>query len=99
MIKYVISTLVYQLIKFIPSLKSVIISTIQSDPFIFNKSLETQFQALISDPLRQIHNDSPFSKNLVILIDGIDEYARHEDHANLIQTITNLSHKNWCQSS
>ncbi len=86
-IKPFVSTLVYQLIKFIPTFKSKIIAIIHSDPLIFDESLETQFKVLIFEPLRQIHKESPLQKAIVFLVDGIDECGGDENQVNVIHTI------------
>ncbi|KJA16850.1 hypothetical protein HYPSUDRAFT_46998 [Hypholoma sublateritium FD-334 SS-4] len=86
--KPVVATLAYQLIKSIPSLDSLITLIIRSDPLIFNESIETQFEALIFEPLRRLHKESRFMKPIVFLLDGVDECHGDDSQVNLIRTIT-----------
>ncbi|KJA20320.1 hypothetical protein HYPSUDRAFT_816183 [Hypholoma sublateritium FD-334 SS-4] len=85
--KPVVATLAYQLIKSIPALDSIISPIIQSDPLIFNDSLETQLEVLIFEPLRQLHKQSPIEKPIVFLLDGVDECDGHVNQANVVDTI------------
>ncbi|KJA20299.1 hypothetical protein HYPSUDRAFT_102979, partial [Hypholoma sublateritium FD-334 SS-4] len=85
--KPVVATLAYQLIKSIPALDSIISPIIQSDPLIFNESLEKQFELLIFDPLRQLHKESPIEKAIVFLLDGVDECSGENNQVNVIRTI------------
>ncbi|KJA20325.1 hypothetical protein HYPSUDRAFT_43221 [Hypholoma sublateritium FD-334 SS-4] len=85
--KPVVATLAYQLIQSIPALDSIMTPKIRSNPLIFQESLETQFKVLIFESLRQLHEESPFAKPVVFLVDGVDECAGYENQANLIHTI------------
>ncbi len=87
-IKPVVATLVHQLIRYIPDLKSIIVSKIQSDPLIFTKSLASQFDCLIFGPLQQLQPDLFPVKLIVLLIDGLDECDGDENQVNLIAIIT-----------
>ncbi|KJA20301.1 hypothetical protein HYPSUDRAFT_203812 [Hypholoma sublateritium FD-334 SS-4] len=86
--KPVVATLAYQLIKSIPALDSIISPIMQSNPLIFNESLETQFELLIFKPLRQLHNESPIEKAIVFLVDGVDECSGENNQVNVIRTIS-----------
>ncbi len=86
-IKPVVSTFAYQLIKLIPALGPIIILSIQSDPLIFNESFETQFKVLVFEPLRNLHQQLPFEKPIVLLADGVDECNGDENQINIVRTI------------
>lgn len=72
----VIATLAYQLIQCegLQSIRDIVLSSIQQDPGIFEKSLEHQLKELILKPLRQLER-TPDSTGLplVIILDGLDE--------------------------
>lgn len=87
-IKPLVATLAYQLITLIPALGEIISQNIRSDPLIFDQSLEHQFEALIFEPLRKLHQESPFKHAIILLVDGIDECTIHKDQVNLIHTIS-----------
>ncbi len=85
--KPVVATLAYQLIQSIPALSSIIMPKIQSNPLIFQESLETQFKVLIFEPLKQFHKESPLQRPLVFLVDGVDECGGDNNQVNVIHTI------------
>ncbi len=87
-IKPVVATLAYQLIRAIPALDSIISPKIQSDPLVFNESLETQFNSLIFESLQQLHKESPLQKAIVLLADGVDECSGDENQVNFIHSIS-----------
>lgn len=66
---------------------------IESNPLIFEQSLETQFNNLIMEPLRSLHVSDPSGK-LVLIIDGVDECGRFDDpeRKDLIRTIAKILH-------
>lgn len=67
----------------------IIIPIIESDPLIFTKSLETQLQYLIFEPLRQLHRNFPLTC-VVLLFDGVDECSGNENQKGLVRSITNF---------
>ncbi len=87
-IKPLVATLAYQLIRAIPALDAIISLKIQSDPLIFNESLETQFNSLIFKSLQQLHKESPLQKAIVLLADGVDECSGNENQVNFIHSIS-----------
>ncbi|KJA20371.1 hypothetical protein HYPSUDRAFT_43268 [Hypholoma sublateritium FD-334 SS-4] len=87
-IRPVVATLVHQLIRQIPDLLAIVIPRIHSDPLIFTKSLETQLQYLIFEPLRQLHCDSSLRSIVVLLFDGVDECDDYKNQTDLIFLIS-----------
>ncbi len=85
-----VATLVCQLLPCIPELESIIIPRIKSDPLIFTKSLKTQFEFLLFDPLRELKHLSTRLNTLVLLLDGVDECDRKDEQANLIRIVTDF---------
>ncbi|KJA22808.1 hypothetical protein HYPSUDRAFT_40588 [Hypholoma sublateritium FD-334 SS-4] len=78
-VKPLVATLVHQLLQSIPDLTPIIIPRIQLDSLIFTKSLETQLNYLIFDPLRELKRQSKFLRTLVLFFDGVDECDDHTD--------------------
>ncbi|KIL59881.1 hypothetical protein M378DRAFT_966347 [Amanita muscaria Koide BX008] len=69
-------TLAWQLALSIPFLKSHIIQSLNRDPGLPWKSVETQFKELIAQPFQEIVIDAASKErlpSLVVIIDGIDE--------------------------
>ena len=89
----VVATLVDQLMRSIPALMSIVIPVIESDPLIFTKSLETQFESLVFQPLLQFMNDSRGLNTLVFLFDGVDECDRHDGQIQLIRIVSDFIRK------
>ncbi|KJA22785.1 hypothetical protein HYPSUDRAFT_638364 [Hypholoma sublateritium FD-334 SS-4] len=89
-IKPLVATLVHQLLQSIPDLTPIVIPRIQRDSLIFTKSLETQFEYLIFDPLRELKRQSSFLRMLVLFFDGVDECDDHTDQASLIRIVANF---------
>ncbi|KJA20322.1 hypothetical protein HYPSUDRAFT_217033 [Hypholoma sublateritium FD-334 SS-4] len=85
--KPLVATFAYQLITLIPALNPIILDKIRSDPLIFNQSLEHQFEALVFEPLRQLHGAIPFKQVIVLLLDGVDECGGYDNQVNVIRTI------------
>lgn len=83
----IIATLVYQLVQQIPDLMAIIVPKIESDPLIFTKSLETQLQYLIFEPLHQLHCECVLKNIIVLLFDGVDECDGDENQMHLIRLI------------
>lgn len=73
--RFLIPTLAYQLAaKLPPKFRESIVQAFESDPLIVNRSLESQFKALILDPLLQLFQSGFSIKNhVVVTIDGLDE--------------------------
>ncbi|PPQ88225.1 hypothetical protein CVT25_005002 [Psilocybe cyanescens] len=73
--KWLVTTLAYQLATKLPQVfRERAALTFEQDPLIVTKSLETQFMALIREPLLELLR-SGFSTNdpIVVIIDGLDE--------------------------
>ncbi len=89
-----VATLAYQVIQLLPKTKELIVQAIQSNPLIFELSLEKQFNDIIVKPLRSLHASDPTWK-LVIIIDGVDECGQTSqrgdlERKNLIFSIANV---------
>ncbi|KJA19409.1 hypothetical protein HYPSUDRAFT_143853, partial [Hypholoma sublateritium FD-334 SS-4] len=89
-IESVVATLVHQLIHQIPDLLSIIVPKIESDPLIFTKSLETQLQYLVFEPLRQLHRECPLNSAVVLLFDGVDECTGDQNQTDLVCLIADF---------
>ncbi|KAJ2927717.1 hypothetical protein H1R20_g9381, partial [Candolleomyces eurysporus] len=87
----VIPTIAYQLGSSKPALREAISAAVTKDPLIFEKSLKTQMNKLIVDPIEDVSPD--FSKSelaalpYAILIDGLDECAEEHRQAELLAVI------------
>ncbi|KAJ8130289.1 hypothetical protein O1611_g3342 [Lasiodiplodia mahajangana] len=66
-------TIAAQLVQREPALAPHVKHAIDSDPFIFTKSLRDQFEKLISEPLSEISSPDRIGNVLTIVIDALDE--------------------------
>ncbi|KAF9472074.1 hypothetical protein BDN70DRAFT_972752, partial [Pholiota conissans] len=93
-IKPLIPTIACQIAITIPEVKPYVESVIERDPFLFDKSLATQFQLLIVTPLQALvasGNLKPGSPRLVI-IDGLDECNDPKMQSMVIKVIADGFH-------
>ncbi|RXW13852.1 hypothetical protein EST38_g12004 [Candolleomyces aberdarensis] len=87
----VIPTIAYQLGSNNPVLREAISAAVTKDPLIFEKSLKTQMNKLIVNPIVDLSQE--FSKSelaalpYAIFIDGLDECADEQRQAGLLETI------------
>ncbi|KAJ3534763.1 hypothetical protein NMY22_g6776 [Coprinellus aureogranulatus] len=75
----VIPTIAYQLGLLHPNIRSYIGRSVDNDPLIFNKSLNTQAAVLITAPIQGLGKDQLKAIPFLIFIDGLGECS-DEDH-------------------
>ncbi|PPQ82867.1 hypothetical protein CVT26_007447 [Gymnopilus dilepis] len=68
--KSFLPTLVYQLSSSIPGVEQYIADVVRNDPLILGKSLRTQMEKLIVEPV--LASDFPVSAGRTVVIDGLD---------------------------
>ncbi|KAF8175841.1 hypothetical protein BJ912DRAFT_1147001 [Pholiota molesta] len=75
--KPLVATIAYQIATTIPQIKPQIERAIEHDPHIFGKSLATQLQCLIVEPLKILaasgFSNDPSNCARLVLMDGLDE--------------------------
>ena len=73
--EYLFASIAYQMVLAIPATRGLVLSAIEEDPLIFERSLESQFTTLIARPLSFLLESGneldPFPS--FIIIDGLDE--------------------------
>ncbi|KAF9473639.1 hypothetical protein BDN70DRAFT_788358, partial [Pholiota conissans] len=82
-----IATIAYQLSRSIPTMSNSLYTAIERDPIIFSKSLATQLQALIIDPLKAALQCAPpdeTPERIIIIIDGLDECSPAKSQVELL---------------
>ena len=86
-----IATIAYQIATRIPQVTSALDSAISRDPMIFKKSLDTQVQQLIVNPLRNLALSGFFKDRntapRLVLIDGLDECNGHDQRRIVLLSI------------
>ncbi|GMG38718.1 unnamed protein product [Aspergillus oryzae] len=75
--KYLISTIISQLVTRHRRLGSDVLNAIENDPNIASKSLSEQCEKLLCQPLVKLHLDQPTT--IVIVIDALDECDGEDD--------------------
>ncbi|KAH6874158.1 quinon protein alcohol dehydrogenase-like superfamily [Thelonectria olida] len=84
-----IPTLAGQLIVAEPALARHVKSAVDSDPGIFGKRLQVQFEELIVQPLSRLHNAQ--ATTIVMVIDALDECERDDDVKVVINLFTRFN--------
>ncbi|RXW19224.1 hypothetical protein EST38_g6629 [Candolleomyces aberdarensis] len=85
-----IPTVAYQLGQRNPGLKEYIGSAVEEDELIFSKSLLSQMNALICNPVRRLRASGKLdlaSFRYVILIDGLDECKGEDRQAEILKAV------------
>lgn len=85
-----IATIVYQLVQNIPQAQEEIFAIIESNPLIFDQSLESQLKQLVIEPLLRFKEH--FHGLFVILVDGLDECTGPSHQLELIKLLGSVSH-------
>ena len=91
-----IATITYQAATAIPNLAEPIISTVDRDPRIFEKSLQTQLTTLIIDPLNTFRACSSQPGEIIphfLIIDGLDECTDHRIHRHILEVLSQAVRK------
>jgi len=84
-----VATIAYQVARAIPAIRPLIENTVDSDPMIFQQSVDTQLAKLITEPIRRLHStgfDFKDSPN-VITIDGLDECRGNDIQSGLVKSL------------
>lgn len=82
--KQFVTTLAYQIALSIPETKPYIAKAVQDDPTVCDRSLQTQFEKLIIQPLVQITaSGSP----MLIIVDGLDECIVQKEREDTLEVI------------
>ena len=81
--KLFVVTLAYQIARSMPVALRYITKVVEDDPSVCSRSLQTQFEMLIVDPVAQIE---PLLPKLII-IDGLDECADQKARSTILKSI------------
>jgi len=87
-----INTITYQVAEAIPEFRPYVARIIEAGPSILDRSIESQTQRLLLEPLRQLKADYPefFVRPHVIIIDALDECGELNDQIRVITALTEL---------
>ncbi|KDR78569.1 hypothetical protein GALMADRAFT_243996 [Galerina marginata CBS 339.88] len=91
-----IASLAYQLLTVIPQLRGPVETAVDSDPYIFTRSLETQMESLIIQPLKEVFEQiqqGQVDDPMVIILDGLDECGKPEAQQYILKVIANTISK------
>ncbi|KAF9474865.1 hypothetical protein BDN70DRAFT_841690, partial [Pholiota conissans] len=85
--EHFVTTIAYQLSRNLSAMADALYTAIENDPIIFSKSLATQFQVLIINPLktalqRPLPRETP--ERIVIIVDGVDECSPAKSQVELL---------------
>jgi hypothetical protein len=85
-----VATIVCHLITAIPALDHPIRETVRSDPTIFELSLESQIEKLISQHVAYIPSQHETPVPRIIVVDGLDECRDQKQRAHLLRLLHTL---------
>ncbi|RAH54575.1 WD domain protein [Aspergillus piperis CBS 112811] len=86
--KYLISTIIKQLVKHCPELVPGVLEVVKKKPDIPFKTLEQQFNTLLLSPLLTLHPVKPTT--IVLVIDALDECDQESDINMIIRFLPEL---------
>ncbi|KAJ7450402.1 hypothetical protein FB451DRAFT_1374745 [Mycena latifolia] len=81
--KVLFTTLAYQLALHHPELKGPICNSIEDDPSVVGRGMNTQLHKLIIEPCAMLRN----SPTIILLIDGLDECKGHEVQQEVLRLL------------
>ncbi|KJA29450.1 hypothetical protein HYPSUDRAFT_196807 [Hypholoma sublateritium FD-334 SS-4] len=87
------ATLAYQLIQLIPAARHLVLHAIDSNPLIFQLTLDTQLEEFIIKPLRRLKLDGhiPNPKyTFLFIIDGVDECIEDANQVAVINSFAKI---------
>ncbi|KAJ6484234.1 hypothetical protein C8R45DRAFT_1099374 [Mycena sanguinolenta] len=84
------ATIAYQLALSVSCLRTPIFGSVENDPSIVARSIDTQMRKLISEPCSPHTNHDP----LAIIIDGLDECDGHDVQQEILRVIRHTSSDN-----
>ncbi|KDR78460.1 hypothetical protein GALMADRAFT_29026, partial [Galerina marginata CBS 339.88] len=89
-----IASLAYQLLTVIPQLRGPVETAVELDPYIFTRSLQTQMDSLMIQPLKEVFpQQGEFDTPMVIILDGLDECGTPEAQQHILRVIANTISK------
>ncbi|RAK75400.1 putative WD-repeat protein [Aspergillus fijiensis CBS 313.89] len=86
--RYLISTIIGQLVKHYPKLAPGVLKAVKEKPDISFKSLQQQFNDLLLSPLLTLHSAKPTT--VVVVIDALDECDQEDDIKLIIRLLPAL---------
>ena len=87
-----VATIVYQICCLNPTFRQAVITIIDNDPLIFNRSLREQLSVLVIHPLSiALANETRLAPRLIV-IDGLDECRNYESQLDVLQSLIHASH-------
>ncbi|KAF8154262.1 hypothetical protein B0H34DRAFT_83081 [Crassisporium funariophilum] len=95
--KFLVATIVYQLISNVPETRSLVQKVLTNDPLIFDKSLDTQMTKLIIEPLNCIPKKrsarilAASIQPRLIVVDGLDECSDGAVQRELVRVISDAA--------
>ncbi|KAF9458136.1 hypothetical protein BDZ94DRAFT_1313583 [Collybia nuda] len=81
------TTISYELAVKDESCRKILNNMIQSDPSLLEKSIRQQFQDLIVTPLAELRAGGKDMKELVVIIDGLDECFSNEAQCDIVEIV------------
>ncbi|KAJ3562073.1 hypothetical protein NP233_g9801 [Leucocoprinus birnbaumii] len=87
-------TLAYQLATVLPEYRAILDDKVYKDKTLVHKTLSTQFQSLILEPLQELETKGKVIPRKAIFVDGLDECADEEAQVEIINIIASSVQEN-----
>jgi len=86
-----VATIAYQLCFISQGLRTAVCGTIEYDPLIFSRPLQTQLKLLVMDPLLANYANEPQRAPCLIVVDGLDECSDQATQQDIFDALFSLS--------
>ncbi|KAF9567431.1 hypothetical protein CPC08DRAFT_746953 [Agrocybe pediades] len=89
-----VATIVYQLIISIPEIRSAVLESLQKDPLLLTRALDTQLHDLLISPLNKAakENAPEFnSRPRLVILDGLDECSDARTQLNVLKALAHAA--------
>lgn len=90
--KLLFPTIALQLAQIFPEIAGAIATSLDKDPLLCNKYLNTQFENLLLQPLKRVSPGSLASTGVVLVIDALDECDSSESIKRTLLLLSRIEH-------
>ncbi len=88
------TSIAYQLATIYPDYRDLLDSRIRSDRTLIDKALESQFRALIIEPLQELEEKGHgIGKRIPVLVDGLDECDDRDAQCQIVEIVAAAPHE------
>jgi len=86
-----VATIAYQICSISPGVRKAVSSAIEYDPFVFDRSLQTQLTLLVMNPLLENFANEPHLAPCLIVVDGLDECLDQASQRDILNALLHFA--------